>query len=325
MNEKNEKLEKIEMELAQYVKTDQKNWIRIYQLMRQVEEEKLYAECKDTPSYTAWVNALADKLHVHVSLLWARLKAGKNYEEYERRAKRNGRSVVPLEDVVISPDSINLCERVAGKNGTEMDCLIDKVVKENLTREDLRAAAKAKRLRGEKFSTSRYNRVNEQEREEGNTKIDASAIVLALRKPTWLSIRRDDPYFEHIYCCFAEFRAENGSSRHTRRLDILVAETITVDDRDKITFRGIEIKIDKKDLLTDCKMQEYTEFVDYFYIAIPANDVMIEAARSIRLPEWGILTVDNSGNITVMEEPRQLYPVYRDRTMANCIIKMAKQ
>ena len=122
----NSKLKRIEEELAGYVRTDKKNWVRIYQLMKQVDTEKLYKERDDTPSFTAWVNALADNLHVHVSLLWARLKAGRTYTEYEARAAEQGRTVVPLAGIAVSPDSLNLCEKVAGKNAVEMDRLIAK-------------------------------------------------------------------------------------------------------------------------------------------------------------------------------------------------------
>ena len=108
----NSKLKKIEAELAGYVKTDRRNWVRIYQLMHEVEVEALYKERDDTPSYTSWVNSLADELHVHVSLLWARLKAGRNYAEYEARAEQQGRTVTPLANLAVSPDSLNLCAKL---------------------------------------------------------------------------------------------------------------------------------------------------------------------------------------------------------------------
>ena len=252
------KLKKIEEELAGYVKIDRKNWVRIYQLMHEVEQEKLYMEREGTRSFTAWVNYLADTMHVHVSLLWARLKAGRSYSEYEERAAQQGRTVIPLTDVAVSPDSLNLCEKVAGKNSAEMDKLIDKVIAGDLTRDDLRAAARAKRASGGTMPTTRHDRISAEQRTEKAVTIAASDIVMALRRSSWLPTAREDEYFEHIYHLFTEFRIPSGSSRSVRRIDAMIAETITASEKDTVVLRGIEIKIDAHDLLDDHKMQEYS-------------------------------------------------------------------
>ena len=322
MDETN-KLKKIEAELAGYVKQDKKNWVRIYQLMHEVEEGKLYKERDDTPSFTSWVNALADDLGVHVSLLWARLKAGRTYAEYEGRAAKQGKSVTPLAALSVSPDSINLCERVAGKNATEMDDLIDKVVEGSLTRDDLRAAARAKRAAGGTMPTTRHDRIGAAERTEEASGLTASDIVVALRKPSWLTAARTDKYFEHVYHFFTEFRIPSGTSRHARRIDAMIAETVTAADLDEIILRGVEIKTDITDLRGDHKMQEYTNFCDYFYIAVPAGSPeLLEAAESVRRPSWGILTVTKDGKVTVEHAPEKLNPAFRDVTLTNCLIKL---
>lgn len=320
-----EKLKNIEDELHNYVAQDQRSWSRIYTLMNTVETEQLYKERTDTPSFTSWVNAIADEMHVHVSLLWARLKAGRSYTEYVERAEKAGRSVVPLADIAVSPDSLNLCEKVAGKNAAEMDYLIEKTVKGDLTRDDLRAAARAKRASGDTMPKSRYDRISAEDRTDaGEAKVTAADIILALKRPDWLTIAREDKYFDHIYHVFTEFRAESGSATHTRRMDALIAETVTEAERDHVTLRGIEIKVNKHDLLMDTKMEEYTAFCDYFYIAIPDRDAeLLEAAKAVKRPAWGILLVDKAGKITIAAKPEQLNPVFRDKTLTNCIIKLA--
>ena len=318
-----DELKKIEEELAGYIRTDRKNWTRIYQLMHEVETKKLYKGRRDTPSFTSWVNALADELQVHVSLLWARLKAGRIYAEYEERAVKQGRSVPDFAELAVSPDSINLCEKVAGKNAAEMDKLIDRVVEGSLTRDDLRAAAKAKRASGGKMPTTRHDRVNAEDRTEKTSEVTAADIVVALRKSSWLTVARTDKYFDHIYRFYTEFRIPSGSSRSTRRIDVMIAETFTVDEPDVLALRGIEIKIDINDLLGDHKMQEYTDFCDYFYIAIPAGSPeLLEAAESVRRPSWGILTVTKDGKVTVAREPERLNPAFRSVTLTNCLIKL---
>ena len=317
-----DELKKIEEELAGYIRTDRKNWTRIYQLMHEVETKKLYKGRRDTPSFTSWVNALADELQVHVSLLWARLKAGRIYTEYEERAVKQDRSVPDFAELAVSPDSINLCEKVAGNNATEMDKLIDRVVEGSLTRDDLRAAARAKRASGGKMPTTRHDRVNAEDRIEKTSEVTAADIVVALRKSSWLTVACTDKYLDHIYKVFTEFRIPSGTSRNVRRIDVMIAETMTVSEPDDLALRGVEIKIDINDLRGDHKMQEYTNFCDYFYIAIPAGiPELLEEAEAIRRPSWGILTVEKDGKVTVVHEPERLNPAFRVKTLHNFIIK----
>ena len=126
-------LNKIEGQLSQYLAADKKNWIQTYLLMSEVQDKELYIV--NYRSYTKWVNHLADSLSIHVSTLWSRMKAGKNYAEYASRAREQGRIVPQIEEIDVSPDSLNLCAKVAGKNAAEMDKLVDQVVAGDLTRE----------------------------------------------------------------------------------------------------------------------------------------------------------------------------------------------
>lgn len=324
-------LKDIEMEISGCVKVDRKNWTRIYKLMEAVESEKLYLQREDTPSFTKWVNILAEELGVHVSLLWARKKAGKSYDEYARRAEQQGRRVRDLEDLSVSPDSINLCEKVAGKNAAEMDRLIDRVVAGELTRDDLRAAAKAKRSVASEagvqaMATSRHDRIEADERTETEEKVTAADIVMALRRSDWLAITNDGRYFQHKYQHFPEFGIDTGTSTHARRMDALIAETVTAKERGEVILRGVEIKVDRHDLENDHKMAEYTDFCDYFYLAVPeGEEEMITLAESLIRPAWGILTVSKEGTIRIAKEPVKLDALMRDKTLAACLIKLMSE
>lgn len=331
MEEKILSLDEIEQEISGFVKLDKRNWTRIYRLMDEVDKGQLYKQRKDTPTFTSWVNSLAEKLEVHVSLLWARRKAGKNYAEYAKRAEQQGRQVRALDDLSVSPDSINLCEKVAGKNAVEMDRLIDKVIAGDLTRDDLRAAAKAKRAAaneagGHIMATSRHDRIEAEDRTGTEDKITAADIIMALRRSEWLQAVRTDKYFKHVYHCFPEFSLDTGSTRHSRRVDALIAETVTASDRDEVILRGIEIKVDQHDLEEDQKMAEYTDFCDYFYLAIPeGNAEMLAAAKNLIRPSWGILTVSKEGCISVEKEPERLKAVFREKTLSTCVIKLMRE
>ena len=268
------RLSSIEAELSSIMKADVSNWTRVYILMDTVDKQKLYKSREDTPTFTSWVNKLADTLHVHVSLLWSRRKAGSVYAEYFERAQAQGRSAQPIESLKASPDAISLCAKVAGKNAAVMDDLIEKVVSGELHRKDLRAAAEAKRVqaaeRGEiAMATSRHNAITPEDRTETERHVTAADVVLALQKSDWLPLKRPDARFPHIYQTFTEFAVNAGSTHYARRIDVLIAETRTAEHPREVLLRGIEIKVDPHDLLDDHKMSEYVSFCDYFYLAIP--------------------------------------------------------
>lgn len=138
-----------------------------------------------------------------------------------------------------------------------MDSLIDKVVDGALTRADLRAAAQIKRAAGDTGAQTRHDRLNPEDKELNLTpQVAASDIIIALRKHSdWLQVVRTDKYFDHKYHVFTEFRADTGTSSHTRLMDALIVETLTASSKDFVALRGIEIKVNKSDLkkILKCK------------------------------------------------------------------------
>lgn len=332
-------LNNIETQLSWYLAADKKNWIQTYLLMLEVQNKELYVV--NYRSYTKWVNHLADSLSIHVSTLWSRLKAGKNYAEYAARAAEHGRTVPKIEEIDVSPDSLNLCAKVAGKNAVEMDKLVEQVVSGNLTRENLRQAAKARKAAGEFVARSRFDCVQAKDRTEMEEKITAADIILALQSSSWLfSQSTDNPIWEKVitdpresvkktyikekYRVFEEFAINPGTSRHSRRLDALIAENISVPARadNPVNLIGVEIKVDINDLKNDCKMQEYTDFVDQFYLAVPDEQDIVNAALSIILDSWGLITISKDGQIKVLQTADKLSAIMRDNTLNNLILKL---
>ena len=317
-------LETIENELTGYVKSDQRNWVHIYQSMSRVESEKLY-KARGLSSFTAWVNSRAESMGVHVSLLWARLKAGRVYAEYAARAKARGKEAVPIDRLSnVSPDSLSLCARVAGKNADVMDRLVEKTVAGELSREDLRAAAQAKKAAGSAPAKSRYTAVTAEDRQTGiEHQVTAADIVMAIRSHReWMGAPDDNPYVDRKYHAFTEFAVDTGTSRDDRRVDVMVAETITALRRGPVILRGIEIKVSVHDLLDDKKMAEYVPFCDYFYLAVPDNEEMLAAADSVRLESWGVLAVSTDGSIRVVHPAEYKPGIMRDKALEMCVIKL---
>ena len=317
----------IEKQLAECVNADQRNWARIYELMNSVEQGELYRPAYR--SFTAWVNHTAEVAKCHVSTLWARLKAGRVYAEYAERAAKAGKQVQAIDAVAVSPDTLALCEKVAGKNADMMDTLIEKAVAGQMTREDWREAARAKRAAGGRMATSKYDRLTAADRDEHGDRSDTTAtdLIIGLKSTAWLHPQEDGfkKGFPRKYHVFTEFRADTGETRNTRRMDALICETLTTGAKDTVVLRGIEIKVSVSDLVNDHKMQEYTDYCDYFYIAIPDRQEMIDAAESVRLPSWGILVLQSTTagkRIKVLQDAAPLNPAFRDKTLSAALIKL---
>ena len=321
------KLKRIEAELTESVRQDNVTWQRCYELMNAVDTGKLYEE-EGLKNFTAWVNQMADIIGCHVSLLWSRLKAGRTYSEYEKRARAAGREVPELAEAPLSPDTLKLCSTVAGADGAALDNLIDKSLSGSLSRKDLRVAAKAKRERAPEHVGTRHSaEADRAARENGNAAptpaLTAAEIVLALQTSSaWVGKADETKYIERKYHVFTEFRADTGSSRAARRFDVLAVETLTVSEPDTVRIHGVEIKVSKSDLLGDHKMQEYGDFCDAFYIAVPDTVEMVDAAESVKLPAWGLLAVSPDGALRVVHKAEERLGVMRDKTLAAVIIKL---
>ena len=321
------KLKRIEAELTESVRQDNVTWQRCYELMNAVDTGKLYEE-EGLKNFTAWVNQMADIIGCHVSLLWSRLKAGRTYSEYAKRARAAGREVPELAEAPLSPDTLKLCSTVAGSDGAALDNLIDKSLSGALSRTDLRVAAKAKRERAPEHVGTRHSaEADRAARENGNAAptpaLTAAEIVLALQTSSaWVGKADETKYIERKYHVFTEFRADTGSSRAARRFDVLAVETLTLSERDAVRLHGVEIKVSKEDLLGDHKMQEYGDFCDAFYIAVPDMPEMLEVVESYRLPAWGVLAISSEGALRVVHAAALAPGLMRDKTLAAAIIKL---
>lgn len=75
-------------------------------------------------------------------------------------------------------------------------------------------------------------------------------------------------------------------------------------------------------MLGDHKMQEYGDFCDAFYIAVPDTVEMVDAAESVKLPAWGLLAVSPDGALRVVHKAEERLGVMRDKTLAAVIIKL---
>lgn len=325
MADKIDTIDAIENELESILSSDKKSWVRIYELMDTVEREKLYSN--QYSSYTKWVNALAEKAKVHVSLLWNRKKAGRVYSAYEERAKERGRTVPSMNAIQVSADNFNLIEKIAGNNTDVADELIDKVLQGDMKRSDLKNAwqtVKADREASGKKSV-RVNAYDKEGIEFKTETITAADIVLALSRPNWLKNSVDtytDRYTQSKYRVLTEFAVQTGTSHHARRIDALILENRTVEAEKayNVHIHAVEIKVSKHDLLSDHKMQEYTDYADFFWIAVPEE--LKADAESIMLNDWGLITIDDKKELHVIKKAELHDAIFRDQTIETALIKI---
>lgn len=153
----------------------------------------------------------------------------------------------------------------------------------------------------------------------------ASNMINALKESSWLKSAEHDENYDCIYSVFPACRLDFGRGLQTRRLDVLVAENLTETNRNSVALRGIAIKNNSHELVSDENLAEFKEFVDFLYIAVPDSMEMSEAAQFARQSGWGMISMDSSGKIRVVVEPLRHQPAFRDITLSNIIIKLASR
>ena len=324
-------IELIENELQNLLNTDKSNWVKIYELMEEVDKNSLWV--KTYKSYTAWVRALAEKVRVHESLLWSRKKAGAVYAAYSKRSEMAGKRAEEISKINISPDSLVYCEKIARGNSKVEDELIEKALAGEMGRNDLRKAWKATRANiesaGIKAVRSNANEafipvLNDSEDGLQSDTITAADIALSLRTNEWLSkafeMHLTHNYEKRVYNTLLEFPVHTGTTKHSRRIDVVVLENQTTEKPFEIMLHGIEIKVSKSDLLNDKKTSEYKDFVDYFWLAVP--EPLKDEALKIAGERWGIIVIDDNKTAHIHTPAKKETPVFKQEALNTAIIKL---
>ena len=138
-------LQDIEEQLISLVRTAEQRWQRIAALLIEVEAQALWQGA--AASYTAWVQAVADKAGVHVSGLWRMLKAGQFYNQLrdeQLAATPAAEAALPelakLESPA-SPESFELLEKISRAASPERTQeLVNRTLAGETKREELRQA-----------------------------------------------------------------------------------------------------------------------------------------------------------------------------------------
>lgn len=319
-------IEEVEAELVPLLTASRKQWVREYNLLSEVRDNKLFAPA--FRSFNQWVSSLAEKTHVHQSTIWQHLKAGETYSKYVARATKKGTDVTPVKDLPIAAESLVLIDKIAGSSDEVADELIGKVSVGELSRQDLKAAyttVKAQREdRGEKVAaTSRHDKAPEK---MSSDDITAVQLVLALsdKKHAWMDplVPEKRGHVVNAYVALPEFPVRPGTTSHARRIDVLVAESLTCSQVGQIRLHGIEIKVDRSDLRNDTKFGEYADFIDFLWLCVPSD--LVPDAQDVALDTWGILEYTATGALTIVKPPVKLPAELREEALVDLALKIIK-
>ena len=336
-----EELEKIEHELEVMVNIDRKNWVNFYLLVKKVKEKELW-KVSNAKSFTQWIKELSRKTKIHETIIWNRYKAGEVYQGYAENKRQGGENVKDITEVNVSPDSLVIVEKI-NKHAPEMASkLIDQVLKGELRRKDLVTAYEA--IRPDKPNYNKRQKIeyivsDDSETSETITddeiknKITAAKMVTTLSTMKWIGKESNDGFKgyrdknkisanKNKARAFSEFAVYTGTSRKSRRIDVLGIENITKDEFEKheLNIHGIEIKVSKSDLVNDTKYTEYSEFVDYMWLAIPLD--LVEDARNTKFSECGIIVVSENGETEIVEQATRLESELRHKTLTTALLKI---
>lgn len=357
-------LKTIETEISVILKDSMKSWIDLYLLLEQVREGKLYEP--NFRSFTAFVRHTADINGVHESILWQRSKAGKVYRRYQQVKAREGedtKAIEELKESKVSPETLELCQKLAKYDDELFANLIEKAVAGRVTRDSLRQAYTT--MRGNKteevleyFRKNRRgleddtdtrgtnNMSNNKKELTGQNKgyneclnqlkdpLKTAEISLALDSRDWMrkfakilgtdEIDEADLYnFARsgtgIYKTLSEFPVTSLTTRYDRKVDKAIFETITLAGHFLRTYQicthQVEIKVSRSDLISDTKMQDYSQSFDYSWLCVPVE--LKEEALKVKPEKFGLLLYDFDKKTLRIDKTaqRQKDPLQIERTL----------
>ena len=345
MNKVEPNRQEIEEQLSQIVTIESRSWTAVYLLMKKVQDDKLYLP--EYKSFEAWVNDLSKKTMMHVSNLWQYLDAGRFYDSYATNAIKRGVVVPTIENLCLPTGTVGTIMDIMKGNPDlkSADSLVHKVLAGNATRYGFKDAKRRaeKEMETKELSGKRTRTSSPRSRNTGEMKKKPKFTVTA--KDIFATIKTSNDWFnhtgctrelsrksrkqEHKYFVDGEVAAHTGGINDSaRRIDAVAVENYSVRFPSDLTVRGIEIKVNRSDLLSDHKMAEYTDFVDYFYIAVP--DFLVDDALSVCLPEWGILSISldtgckKSGTgfaVSLVKPAERMDGIMREQTLAQILFK----
>lgn len=317
-----ETLETLEKKLTTIIKKDKKNWVNLYLMLDNIQTNELWKPAYK--SFTAWLKTFCINNKIAESIIWREKKAGKVYNAYAQYQLSQGKEVIPIEKANIGVESLVLIDEISKGDAFKRNNLIEQTLNSRNTVKDLREIARVSRA--EKKITAIKNK------QKLNTDIisgiTASDVVCILNNPKWLDelnprdkkVKLFKSFVEKDrYKVYTEFPVISAGTKGMRRIDALIVENLTSIYTWKLVFHGIEIKVNKYDLIKDKKYTEYADFVDYMWLAVP--DDLIEIAEENKFDKCGIINIKDSKAI-IISKADLLKPLLKPEMMNTLILKL---
>ncbi|OTN83826.1 hypothetical protein A5819_003645 [Enterococcus sp. 7E2_DIV0204] len=295
----------IEEEIEKILIKDKRSWVRLFELIREVELGALWKP--EHLSFTRWIRHLAYESGVTESLIWKRKKAGEIYFDYQTRAKKKGLAVPRIEDVEVSPDNFELVEKISQGNKDIKDDLMDKVLHRELKRSELLSAWKSvKTIRqNEPGSIIKKNSHSEVSCSEGEKEIalSVSDIAISLTYSSWLNNFSDvnmNSLTTHaqkkVYKLFPNFSFYSSITDRSHTIDFLVIENSTSNSH-QLNLHSIEVILSEEDLHRSFNSKQYQQHMNYLWIAIPS--LLVEKLEPKISDDYGIIEVGTKEVATI--------------------------
>ena len=329
----------LENKMVKIITEDKKVWVEFYLLMKQIEDKELFKE-SNYRSFTAWIKDFALRNKIHESILWNRLKAGRVYEAYEKQMQEKGTQVMPIQQTKVSMDSLVLVDKIAKRSPQLGAELTQKAINGEITKKDLSNTYKILKSRLDSKKEAYKNNLNLVKEERCNyvtseiekditvdEVVTVSKIITAFKSVAWLGTevkeksrkafktKEQQDKYQH----FQEFAVYTGTTKQSRRIDVVIAENLTTEKHFDLKLHGIEIKISKSDLLNDCKYTEYAEFVDFLWLCVTPD--LEEEAINNSPNSVGIIIFDED-SLKIKRQAALLNPLMKQQALITLALKL---
>ncbi|WP_238702945.1 hypothetical protein, partial [Enterococcus faecalis] len=290
-------LRKIEHEIEEILSKDTHSWVRLYELIREVEYNKLWRN--EYSSFTQWIKHLAYVAGVTESLIWKRKKAGEIYFDYQQRSAGRGVSVPNIEDVEVSPDNFELVEKISQGNNQIKDELMQKVLAKDIKRSDLvNTWSTIKTIQakegGKIVKKNRYSKIDSSDKQI----FTISDFSFALSESSWLQSTNNSHHKgKSVYKLVPNFSFYSSLLMRYITLDFLLLENVSNKYTQELNTHSIEI------VLSDSNLNNIilNPKTNYSWIVVPED--ILSLAYKIIPEEIGLLKILSERKISQVHNP----------------------
>lgn len=282
-------IKKLENQLQNLLEREKRQWTKTAQLLIDIERSRIYR--KQAKSFSQYVRQLAQKFKINESSFWRVKRAGEYYLKLH-----NTDNIEIIGKANTSPEQLEILMKISSIAPPNIvKDFKERLISGKTTREELRDTWKTYcKVKNDKPRRGRKSKKQLLDNVIGDLFTNSAAmttanIIQSLKNPQWAIDTINQKKMDYFQL-FTEVAVSSGTSSKPRRIDIV--SIVKESNKGPLpTVIGIEVKINIHDLKRDMKLTEYIPFCHYFYLAIPNEQAMIDAAASVTTKEIGILCV----------------------------------